>query len=78
MDIEQKLNQLLVEHLGVTSDLIKPEARIAEDLGADSLDALDLLYAVNEKFKVKVNVEEMEDIQTVQQLIDAIQTKIAT
>ena len=61
---EQKLKEIIVEQLGVEFAEIKPESRFFEDLGADSLDAIELLMAVEEAIESDIFDREMEDIKT--------------
>jgi len=71
-DLEEKLRQVISEHLGVDESTVVSTANFADDLGADSLDALDLLMAVNEEFGTKIPAEELPEIQTVQQMVDKV------
>lgn len=68
-DISERVDRILAEHLGVTGDKITPEARLREDLGADSLDAVELVMALEEEFGCDVDDEEMESVVTVADLV---------
>jgi len=71
-EIADKLRQVISEHLGVDKSEVVDSANFADDLGTDSLDALDLLMAVNEEFGTRIPAEELTEIQTVQQMIDKV------
>ena len=70
--IEQKVKEIIVEQLGVNADQVTPEAKFIEDLGADSLDTVELVMALEEEFETEIPDEEAEKITTVQQAIDYI------
>ena len=69
---EQKVKEIIVEQLGVNADQVTPDAKFIEDLGADSLDTVELVMALEEEFKTEIPDEEAEKITTVQQAIDYI------
>ena len=71
-EIFDKLKELVVDQLGVDDDEVTTEANIQEDLGADSLDLVDLVMAVEEEFDVKIADEELEGIKTVGDIVDYI------
>lgn len=62
---EDKVKDIIVEQLGVNADQVKPEAKLIEDLGADSLDAVELVMAIEEEFGLEVPDEEAEKLQSV-------------
>lgn len=64
-NIQEKVTEIIVEQLGVSADQVKPEAKMIEDLGADSLDAVELVMAVEEEFGIEVPDEEAEKLITV-------------
>ncbi len=68
-NIEEKVSEIIVEQLGVNADQIKPEAKLIEDLGADSLDAVELVMAVEEEFEIEVPDEEAEKLAAVGDII---------
>ncbi len=72
MNIAQELKEMLIIKLNVYADEVIPQARIMDDLGADSLDFVELLMAAEEKFDFEINDEEAEKIITVQDAIDFI------
>lgn len=71
-EIFDKLKELVVDQLGVDNDEVTTEATIQEDLGADSLDLVDLVMAVEEEFDVKIADEDLEGIKTVGDIVDYI------
>jgi acyl carrier protein len=73
-DIEQKVKDIIVEQLGVDAGEVKPEASFVNDLGADSLDTVELVMALEESFDMEIPDEEAEKIQTVGQAIDYIKS----
>jgi acyl carrier protein len=73
-DIESKVKDIIVEQLGVDPAQVKPEASFVNDLGADSLDTVELVMALEESFDMEIPDEEAEKIQSVGQAISYIQT----
>jgi acyl carrier protein len=65
MNIEQKVKDIIVQQLGVDAEKVKPEASFVEDLGADSLDTVELVMAFEEEFGVEIPDEAAEKIRTV-------------
>ena len=73
MSIEERVKKIIVEQLGVKEEDVKPEASFVEDLGADSLDTVELVMALEEEFDIEIPDEEAEKITTVQSVIDYVQ-----
>ncbi len=71
--VEEKVKHIIVEQLGVDEDEVKPEASFQEDLGADSLDVVELVMALEEEFGLEISDEEAEKLNTVQKAVDYIQ-----
>jgi len=71
-NIEQKVKSIIAEQLGVGEDEIKPNSSFIEDLGADSLDIVELVMAMEEEFEVEIPDEEAEHIKTVKDAINFI------
>ena len=60
-----RVKEIIVEQLGVSGDVVKPEARFIDDLGADSLDTVELIMALEEEFNVEIPDEDAEKMVTV-------------
>ncbi len=73
-DIEAKVKEIIVERLGVDPAEITPQAHFVNDLGADSLDTVELVMAFEEEFGMEIPEEEAEKIQTVGQAIEYIKS----
>jgi acyl carrier protein len=72
MDINAKVKELIVEKLGVEESEIVPTARFIEDLGADSLDTVELIMKFEDEFNLEIPESETEKLRTVQDAIDYI------
>ncbi|HVA66976.1 MAG TPA: acyl carrier protein [Elusimicrobiota bacterium] len=70
--IEDRVKQIIVEQLGVDASEVTPQAHFVNDLGADSLDTVELVMALEEEFDTEIPDEQAEKIQTVGQAIDYI------
>ncbi|GIW24848.1 acyl carrier protein [Meiothermus sp.] len=77
MAILDDVKEVIVDKLGVDADKVVPEARFIEDLGADSLDTVELIMGLEDKFGLEISDEDAEKIRTVQDAIDFIQSKQA-
>ena len=71
-NIEQRVKKIVAEQLGVNESEIKTESSFVDDLGADSLDTVELVMALEEEFECEIPDEEAEKITTVQQEIDYV------
>ncbi len=74
-DIKQKIAKVIVEKLGVTEDQVKPEASFIDDLGADSLDTVELVMALEDEFDIEIPDEEAEKLKKVKDVIDYVTSK---
>ena len=74
-EIFDKLKELVVDQLGVEEDEVAMEASMQDDLGADSLDLVDLVMSVEEEFGVKVADEDLENIKTVGDIVNYIEDR---
>jgi len=74
-DIDAKVKKIISEQLGVPEADVKSEASFVNDLGADSLDTVELVMALEEEFGVEIPDEDAEKIATVQNAIEYIKTK---
>ena len=70
--IEDRVKKIVVEQLGVSEDQVTPDASFVDDLGADSLDTVELVMALEEEFETEIPDEEAEKITTVKEAIDYI------
>ena len=73
-NIEAKVKSIIADQLGVGEDEIKPESSFIEDLGADSLDIVELVMAMEEEFEVEIPDEEAENIKTVGDAVNYVNT----
>ena len=71
--IDQRTKDIIVEQLGVKPDQVTPEAKFIEDLGADSLDTVELVMALEEEFGIEVPDEQAEKLQSVGDVIKYIE-----
>ena len=67
--VEDKVKHIIVEQLGVDEEEVKPEASFVDDLGADSLDVVELVMALEEEFGLEISDEDAEKLTTVQQAV---------
>lgn len=72
-NIQEKVTEIIVEQLGKDAEHVKPEAKLIEDLGADSLDAVELIMAVEEEFGIEVPDEEAEKLISVGDIISHVE-----
>lgn len=70
--IEERVKKIIIDQLGVDEADVKPSASFVEDLGADSLDTVELVMALEEEFETEIPDEEAEKISTVQAAIDYV------
>ncbi|MFY9218341.1 MAG: acyl carrier protein [Tepidanaerobacteraceae bacterium] len=77
MEILDRIKQIIADQLGIDEDQIVPEAAFIDDLGADSLDIVELIMALEEEFDMEIPDEDAEKIKTVQDAIDYIKNHSA-
>lgn len=70
--VEEKVRNIIVEQLGVDAEEVKSEAHFVDDLGADSLDVVELVMALEEEFGLEISDEDAEKLTTVKQAIEYI------
>lgn len=75
MAVQDKITEIIVEQLGVKPEEVTPEASFVDDLGADSLDTVELVMALEEEFGIEIPDEDAEKIQTVGDAIRYIEEK---
>ena len=76
MGVQEKITEIIVEQLGVKPEEVVPEASFVDDLGADSLDTVELVMALEEEFGVEIPDEDAEKIQTVGDASKYIEEKV--
>ncbi len=74
-DINERVKKIIAENLGVDEAKVVPEASFVEDLGADSLDTVELVMALEEQFDTEIPDEDAQKILTVQNAMDYVSTK---
>lgn len=75
MEIHPKVKDIIVEQLGVDPEKVKAEASFIDDLGADSLDIVELVMAMEEEFDIEIPDEDAEKLKTVQDVASYLQKK---
>jgi acyl carrier protein len=73
MALFDEVREVIVEQLNVNPDEVKPESNFVEDLGADSLDVVEIIMALEEKFEIEIPDNDAENIKTVQDVVDYIE-----
>ena len=76
MATADKVKEIIIEQLGVDPNQVTPEAHFIDDLGADSLDTVELVMAFEEEFNVEIPDEDAEKISTVKSAIDYLEEKV--
>jgi acyl carrier protein len=72
--IFEKITEILAEQLSADQDIMTMETKIAEELGADSLDLVDLLMSIEDEFEIEIPDEEIDNIRTVSELVSYIES----
>ena len=74
-DVSSKVQKIVADHLGIDESKVTPESKFIDDLGADSLDTVELVMAFEEKFNIEIPDDAAETILTVQDAINFIENK---
>jgi acyl carrier protein len=77
MGLEERVTEIIVEQLGVSKQEVVPEASFIDDLGADSLDIVELVMAMEEEFDIEIPDDDAEKIQTISDAISYIRGRAA-
>ena len=77
MGLEDRVTEIIVEQLGVSKEEVVPEASFIDDLGADSLDIVELVMAMEEEFDIEIPDEDAEKIQTIADAISYVRERAA-
>ena len=75
--VEKRVKEIIVEQLGVNESEVTPEAKFVDDLGADSLDLVELVMALEEEYNMEISDEDAEKILTVGDAIEYIQAHVS-
>ena len=78
MSVEKRVKDIIVEQLGVNESEVKPEAKFVDDLGADSLDLVELVMALEEEYNMEISDEDAEKILSVGDAITYIQGHVSS
>ena len=76
MSVEQRVREIIIEQLSVSEEEVVPEASFVDDLGADSLDLVELIIVMEEKFEQEIPDEDAEKLQTVNDAITYIKDRV--
>ncbi|MBW2714525.1 MAG: acyl carrier protein [Deltaproteobacteria bacterium] len=76
MSLEDRVSAIIVEQLGVTKEEVTPKASFIDDLGADSLDIVEFVMAMEEEFDIEIPDDDAEKIQTIEDVITYVKGKI--
>jgi acyl carrier protein len=77
MAVEDKIREIIVEQLGVSAEEVVPEASFIDDLGADSLDIVELVMAIEEEFGLEIPDEDAERMQSIADAINYVEERTA-
>jgi len=69
---EERIKSIIVEQLGVNEDQVTPDAKLMEDLGADSLDAVELIMEIEEAFEIEIPEDEAEKLTTLNKIAEFV------
>lgn len=75
-EIFEELKEVLIEHLGVEPEDVTMDANVVDDLGADSLDIVEIIMGIEDEFDIEVDDEDVENLKTVRQLVECISKQL--
>lgn len=75
-EVLEKVTGIMVEYMGVVEDKVKEESSIIDDLGADSLDSVEIIMAIEEAFDIEIPDEDAETLTTVGAIVDSIMERL--
>lgn len=74
--VENHIKEIIIEKLGINKDKVIPQAEIINDLGADSLDVVELIMALEDEFDLDIPDEDAEKLKTVKLIVDYVESKV--
>ena len=74
MNIANRIKEIIIEQLRVNEEDVLPNASFTDDLGADSLDAVEIMMAIEEEFSIEIPDEKFEGIETIQDVVDLVES----
>lgn len=77
ISVDTQVKEVIIEHLGVETEKVTNNATFVQDLDVDSLDAMDLLLGMNEEFDIKITPEQLDQIHSVQDMINTVKAELA-
>jgi acyl carrier protein len=78
MELENRVSEIIIEQLGVTRDELVAKASFIDDLGADSLDIVELVMAMEEEFDIEISDDDAEKIQTIGDAVSYVKGRLGT
>lgn len=76
MALEPRIKEIIAEQWGIAEEEIQPDSSFGEDLGADSLDVLELIMALEEEFEIEISDDEAEKLETVAKLVQYLESRV--
>jgi acyl carrier protein len=76
MTVLERVKKIVIDQLGVDEEQVTPDASITDDLGADSLDRVELVMAIEQEFDIEISDEEAEKIETIQDAVKYVQEQV--
>lgn len=76
MDAYSEVTKILAEHLHVNEELVNPESKLTDELGADSLDSIDIVMSLETRFNIEISEEEAQSVKTVSDIVTIVNNRI--